>query len=453
MRIYHFSMQNPFQPKKVRDGMSSPGPFVHEPLDPTRASIRLVQIQPGKPGDIIQCKLKYVPLERSHTCLSYICGTSEERKEILVNDHRYRVLPNLWSFLNLARKLNITDWLWIDAISINQTDIYERNETVKQMSDIYRQAQHVFLWPGHWPRGSPTAREGWMRVLFHNNDPVRSVLLNKYWAKIYRALGELEYFRRVWIIQELILARKCSIILGTNILPWKPVSRFVRTFSNELSEKDKAYEGSPAVRLAQQTDDRGGRALSNEFNMLLKESARGKCSEPRDHLYAILGLVDDKRKFAIDYGEDPSHILIHALQYFISVPEVEGGFGLNHHIFNRLGYLNTSFSVHCGCACEKCSSILHGEQPPNGHGDDRGHEETAMMFSIASQELLRARTKLHFWRKSFIKVVEDDARIDWRQCGICEESLLPKYSRSNSVVRGKIYRVSLDLLLVVIING
>lgn len=440
--------------------MSSLGSFTHEPLSPAGSSIRLVQIQPGRSNDTIRCKLKHVPLEENHACLSYICGNPDGvKKTIFVNDLRYEVLPNLWAFLSIARELKITDWLWIDAISIHQTNLQERNQQVRQMSNIYRQARYVIVWPGQWPRKSPAAYENRIAAFYHWRDPVRGILWKRYWKKLYDTLASLEYFNRVWIMQELVLAGECSIILGDRIIPWRCISRFVRTYANELEEANRAYQDPPVVRLAQQTDPRDGRPISNEMSLLLKDAVNGRCSEPRDHLYAILGLIDDRGEFPVMYERPLPHILLECIEYFQFVLEYPGGFGLNHHIFARLALLNSAFGISCGCACESCTNLLSGELPigvsmniaesamlknNDFHGVRRNNIVTS--FSIASQELLSARTSHRSWPKPFDS--RDSIHFGERQCGICARLLIPQ--RSSQLVQGAIRRLSPEHLLIVI---
>ncbi len=129
--------------------MDSIDEFRHEALNPAVPSIRVVRILPGVADDIVRCSLRETALGKAHTCLSWVWGSPEaDRKTILINDKRFSVLPNLWSFLHQGRELELQEWMWIDAISIDQNNIPERNQQVRQMSNIYRQAKHVIIWPG-----------------------------------------------------------------------------------------------------------------------------------------------------------------------------------------------------------------------------------------------------------------------------------------------------------------
>jgi hypothetical protein len=426
--------------------------FVHEPLDPNQPSIRLIQIQPGRPNDAISCKLKHVPLEESHTCLSYIWGVSNVKTPILINDHHYEVGTNLLKFLRVARKLKITDWLWIDALCINQADTDERNKQVRQMSRIYRQAQHVLVWPGDWPKDNPLIPDGLKGWMLAYNGESTWTTLKRYCNEIYMAFERLEYFGRVWIIQELILARERSIILGAQLLRWEDVSRFLRAYSNDLWEDNSTSEASHAASLVHRIDARDREALSDTLNVLLQESIRGRCSEPQDHLYAILGLVDEKGKFPVNYQQPMAQTLMDTLEYFSSVPEVPGGFNVNHHVFNRLAYLNTAFGTNCGFACEGCSAILHGGPLPYSRDVTdttfQRHDLDVTVFSVASEELLITRTRSQdSWRIPYYVTVEEGSSPE-RRCGICTNRIFDRWS--CPMVQGKMLHISPEQLLVVV---
>ena len=58
-------------------------------------------------------------------------------QEILLDGKVFKVRDNLWQFLHEMRKQHRRDRFWIDAISIYQTDMKERNHQVAMMKDIY----------------------------------------------------------------------------------------------------------------------------------------------------------------------------------------------------------------------------------------------------------------------------------------------------------------------------
>lgn len=134
-----------------------PRKFSYRPFGPDETSthIRVIQIKPGC-GEPIRCVMKHMrrPASRSessYSCLSYRWGPKQPRRPIYIegehiNEGETEVRQNLRDFLDAARDANVTDWIWIDALCINQEDVTEREQQVGQMGQTYEQAKKVFVW-------------------------------------------------------------------------------------------------------------------------------------------------------------------------------------------------------------------------------------------------------------------------------------------------------------------
>ncbi|KAK5659322.1 hypothetical protein OQA88_1415 [Cercophora sp. LCS_1] len=130
--------------------------------------------------------------------------------------------------------------IWIDALSINQTDDLERASQVSMMSDIYSTASSVIVWLG---KEDPPERflkmhdnealEKWMTdVAIRNLDPIppptalTSMGLSSIedwqdmWWDYVSFYRRQRYFRRVWIIQETSLAQSITVLCGSHTLDW-----------------------------------------------------------------------------------------------------------------------------------------------------------------------------------------------------------------------------------------
>ncbi|OAL43075.1 heterokaryon incompatibility, partial [Pyrenochaeta sp. DS3sAY3a] len=84
----------------------------------------------------------------SYSCLSYMWGDPEEQHAILINGKTFKVRRNLWDFLRVAQTKLFNNFLWIDALCIDQQNTQERNHQVQQMGNIYSRAKTVLLWLG-----------------------------------------------------------------------------------------------------------------------------------------------------------------------------------------------------------------------------------------------------------------------------------------------------------------
>jgi hypothetical protein len=69
-------------------------------------------------------------------------------RNVLVNGARFHVNEPLWiALIGLERHIG-QDWLWVDAICINQSDLDERTVQVNFMCRIYSSASDVVVWLG-----------------------------------------------------------------------------------------------------------------------------------------------------------------------------------------------------------------------------------------------------------------------------------------------------------------
>jgi len=106
-------------------------------LDLTTQSVRLAKIiySNRQDGSYIQLKLQTFLLSSSppYNALSYVWGLPSPCRTIMVNGERLRIRENLWYFLWQASIPEGCEYLWIDALCINQDDTSERNHQVRMM--------------------------------------------------------------------------------------------------------------------------------------------------------------------------------------------------------------------------------------------------------------------------------------------------------------------------------
>jgi hypothetical protein len=122
------------------------------PVDKPGA-IRIIEIAPGKLEDDIVLSMRCASLDDpglSYEGLSYTWGDPSNPRTITCNGIPFQATRNLFSALRRLREIEQRVF-WIDAICINQNDVYERAEQVKQMLRIYKQATAVFLDLGEAP--------------------------------------------------------------------------------------------------------------------------------------------------------------------------------------------------------------------------------------------------------------------------------------------------------------
>lgn len=342
-------------------------PYQYESLTDNKQSIRVISIRRTK-GDTIYCDLEHIDLvEDGHTCLSYMWGPASPTKTIYINDKPFEIRENLYDFLCRARKWRLRQ-LWIDAICINQEDIVERCHQVRIMSRVYSLAKCVIIWAGSLSRqmANMTMLAGSILLLrssnllepFFSNVPFRlkSKLFFRLWGvqklkeKCYSPLLESPYWTRLWVVQEVQLARRCKIATQAGLRSWTNFRRAIEFFSVYDSDPP---DSKPRLRLftASYYRDIDG----DEFPNLIERHLDGRCEERHDHVYALLGLLKHiPENFPVDYDRSIAVLGLDVLEFFVarlvSVPAVALS-------------LSLTTSVHTLCA--RCYTTLKPALDPD----------------------------------------------------------------------------------------
>jgi hypothetical protein len=277
--------------------------FEHSPLSREVSPIRLVRIlQRRSPEGNIRCEVSHATTTSTYVCLSYVWGGPDNGGWIILNGHRFWVRENLLHFLQAAhRKPQIrNEWLWIDALSIDQANNAERNHQVQQMGLIYSSAKGIISWLG---------RNKKIEQYF------TSILLGKTRSRQDRVRFECcEYWKRAWVSQVCI---KTSEARADNLVRSKITQEFVlarqRTFmaGNSIIDNDRVphaefenpanyrVDRSRATRYAGSEQLHGfiGKGLFH----LLETLPEKRCSIPRDRIFSLLALCGNDHGIRVDY--------------------------------------------------------------------------------------------------------------------------------------------------------
>ena len=279
--------------------------FPYQPLNPQKSEIRVITLHPGTQSSPIECSLHHIPnaskSRASYKALSYTWGAPEPTRILSLDGIQIEVRENLWQALYHVREEETTVRLWVDALCINQQDIPERNEQVSRMGTLYNQAKEVIVWLGPEKDGSDIAISFIKNSVVPPTRGLSSDLSSHLFSEEGCSILDLvkrEYWRRVWIIQEVFRARKIIIHCGHEKLQWKDFAKFfrhVRTIPESLfqhfskfypRESITALCHNPATTL---TDHRTTRY--QDLETLLMSYDGTFCCDPRDKVYALLGLA------------------------------------------------------------------------------------------------------------------------------------------------------------------
>lgn len=178
-------------------------PWFYEALPP--GHIRL--LRPLRRDDEIcftvrQFKMQFSP---KYAALSYCWGSAEEPKHVKVDRYQVPATANLLCALRDLLKYHDIDFLWVDALCINQDDLAERTHKVEAMGAIFERADVVYAYMG--PEQSFTAscflRLGGESPEADDDDLAVKLRSSKSQSEDPgpNALLDADYWHRTWIAQ------------------------------------------------------------------------------------------------------------------------------------------------------------------------------------------------------------------------------------------------------------
>ncbi|KAI1313264.1 heterokaryon incompatibility protein-domain-containing protein [Xylaria venustula] len=203
------------------------------PYTPGVVTIRLLELKPGNPGDVLRCSITTVPLTDAtdYEAISY-CWGSDKTVDSIVCDGQESIPINqsLSLALRYFRHSHQTRSLWADAICINQSDVEEKSVQVRQMRDVYRRAQRVLVWLGEEGEGEsiePLVGLGQKMAAMDLSNLPKDRLARQHavgFSQIHivalASLLDMPWFRRVWVVQEVAVAHEAILYCGFKSINW-----------------------------------------------------------------------------------------------------------------------------------------------------------------------------------------------------------------------------------------
>ncbi|KAI1395822.1 heterokaryon incompatibility protein-domain-containing protein [Hypoxylon fuscum] len=298
---------------------------------------RLVRLYPGGPKDTLECAIETFELHvaPSYIALSYVWGDTTQCTQITCSGRRIPITLNLHHSLRRLRKPDQEVWVWVDAICIDQTNNLEKGHQVNLMGTIYEDAEYVIVWLGEDIQGNATLAfqtlvdvssiiqsrseshsftSRFQPATFSHERDFFETRLNMTHIQSVEALYQNPWFTRVWVLQEVGLAKKAVAIWGSSAVDFSEIALFIY-FSVYVPELTSALghslvstlRGTPYHALWNVWCTYGkGTWVENtpflkslatwiitncnvDFVMLLEASKQFQATNPLDHVYAFLG--------------------------------------------------------------------------------------------------------------------------------------------------------------------
>jgi len=283
-----------------------------QPLDP--GQVRLINLHSSiPPSSVVSCTLETHSLHCAppFIALSYVWGNTQNAT-IELNWQHVRVSSNLEAALRTLSQLESqggesgprTNMFWVDALCIDQKDNQEKSTQVQRMADIYAAANHVIAWLGEDTWSTQAAFQALSRGLSQGLDTPNMPPIAGPIADVYKGLLDIqsrEYWRRVWILQEFVVARDVSIMCGPGLMSVAELERLDQ-LCRLSSESTSPYLDRPVARVLKTRRRFHGLQpdrLSLTLEQLLMQNSTAESSDPRDRIYAFLGLAADATDLGI----------------------------------------------------------------------------------------------------------------------------------------------------------
>jgi hypothetical protein len=275
-------------------------------------------VEPGHKHGLLRFHVKHVSLKERprYSALSYTWGDASSKLAIIVDNCILLVTENLYSALSQIRFPN--EWIWIDAICINQDNQQEKSWQVQQMRDIYRQAGHTAAWLGEGTEESDQlmtqigAMEA-MEVLHARSGSIQYGKLS-FSPKALCNWIKRPYWRRVWIQQEQRSSRVVTLHCGNKVVSRNVLISIVRLLQSKSKHdlpnrnplpdvEDHDYDLELAQYHLALCLERS--YLPKRFMERLKSGIDLQATDRRDFVYAWLGIAADAEDLGIvvDYSK------------------------------------------------------------------------------------------------------------------------------------------------------
>jgi Heterokaryon incompatibility protein (HET) len=327
-------------------------PEFHLPLQ-----FRLLKVKSGYEKHPISCELTTASLSSPPVfhAISYAWGARKFDHQIKLHDCTIWTTRSVSQALKRVRGKWQSKLIWIDALCINQKDTAERSHQVRQMKQIFEAAKRVLVYLGidHLPAATlPNALKQMIdcfkafRWRTHWNHPNTDSIQLKgippaddgVWVAFRGALCQ-QWWQRVWIIQEAVVSRDLTFLIGDADVPFDMLLQAydacltlgMPLFQARYFTPERQDQILHAGQILHAVDQRGaGRKFFAAADLIeILDAFRDlQASDPRDHCYALLGLSREHELPTLlpDYGKNAQLMLTQYAAYM-----VERGHG--HKVF------------------------------------------------------------------------------------------------------------------------
>jgi hypothetical protein len=346
----------------LRPGQEGSERYQYLPL--AERAIRLIHLHRIKKGELY-CTIHHALLDGpvEYTALSYAWGDGDASSQINVRNENKEAIGSLPLTTNLHAAINDL-WnapglqlkvFWIDQIAVNQEDLAERSSQVSFMTEIFRNATLVVTYLGPGTKADTAALKLMEKVdtdfqiqfvsKFKGSDQDREVLkvqsegqreplldadsyrylilgghesrdiikklqiprLDFHGRQHALELSSPSCSQRLWMVQENILNKNTCMLRGTTLIEWEFIAAFaclVNTQPAFAFVANSPLNSPPRGSMLQLWRLRKFKHPLTLMELMWTLQLYG-CSDPRDMVYACMGMARDGKALEIvpDYAK------------------------------------------------------------------------------------------------------------------------------------------------------
>ena len=284
-----------------------------ERLDSAKRQIRLLLLEPSPHcntlprGKLVTASLNYHP---RYVAISHAWGGPQKSLPLIVDGVRIPITEELCACLMAVRHSSSEQAFWIDAISINQSDLDERAEQVQLMQTIFSGAAYVHVWLGH---GSPKVRQAMLEIsrlveLRINTSDIPQMLQIP-WLEKTSVFTTTDWWYRLWPRQEVVLAKDLVFQYDEHVVNMKVLNAFIDLYRQRHcsyllkrsdpggqagidydSSLEKLLHLSHLRNLLNNALTQPAQEKMKQVLEVLLQCRTARVADPKDRVYGLLGI-------------------------------------------------------------------------------------------------------------------------------------------------------------------
>ncbi|CZR68303.1 uncharacterized protein PAC_18202 [Phialocephala subalpina] len=286
-------------------------------LNHNAAEFRLVTFERTKDG-AIRGRLHVFPMSKcpAYVAISFDCGKTSTKHSNPFSDCQ----PATDTGFTHSRE----NYNYMVFLAKQQN----RNHQVGMMGQIFSNADFMIAWLGLESDRSVEAMQAistYRPKLLPVPLSIGPLPLPQHLRDMLNIFGSLKYWSRLWIVQEIMLAKDILISWGNEFLPWYKVTNFTNEYEENwvklVMEKERRnfFLRDPG----RSAGDIGSMKPPSLYALIVQFAGHG-CIVPRDKVIGLLGLVPDDAAHLADYSTPKDEYFREICKYAFITARING---------------------------------------------------------------------------------------------------------------------------------